>query len=676
MLRINRIRTEITTENGVYGCDIPFSVGLNFLSSEENTCGKSSILAAIYYCLGMEEILGGKGEKSLTSVFKTTIEDHGTLWSVLQSCVYLEINNGTDTVTLFRAAKMENRSSRIITVYFGNLDDIHSPDIQFKDTYVHFPLAAERVAGFHSFLEDFLHLKLPRVTSSDNRQRKLYLQLVFSCIFIEQKHGWSGLFSGMPILGIKESKKRVIEFILNLDTFEQDKLKEELRLEEANITQSWKSLYSTLQIAARRESCDLVNFPMQPKILSDIDIGRIAIQKNQRTISDVIISLKAERDSINVLKPKVIDNFDDFHAELKKTEESISEFNQQISQYRSQLLVETGTIESLEKSLETIEIDLVNNKDAARLRSLGSSLGFDFANDRCPVCHQKINDTLLPESITNPVMGIDANISHLEAQQKMLLFALESHRYSKSKLNDAILDLEKRILGLRHLAQSIRNDLYSVDDSYSETVIYKKVTFTQQIEALMSLQQLHANVIENLILLSSRWKAYLEKKKSAVDGRLTKADKEKLNLLKCYFINNLKAYGYKSIHNLDAITISDESYLPLFEGFDMKFDSSASDNIRVIWAFTMALLQVSLEKNGNHPCILIFDEPDQQSTVINDMKAFFDSILKLKGSCQVIIGLTLKDSDTKKVIEELQKDQCLQHIINHKAFYHLSQTAE
>ena len=108
----------------------------------------------------------------------------------------------------------------------------------------------------------------------------------------------------------------------------------------------------------------------------------------------------------------------------------------------------------------------------------------------------------------------------------------------------------------------------------------------------------------------------------------------------------------------------------------MKFDSSASDNIRVIWAFTMALLQVSLEKNGNHPCILIFDEPDQQSTVINDMKAFFDSILKLKGSCQVIIGLTLKDSDTKKVIEELPKDQCLQHIINHKAFYHLSQTAE
>ena len=30
----------------------------------------------------------------------------------------------------------------------------------------------------------------------------------------------------------------------------------------------------------------------------------------------------------------------------------------------------------------------------------------------------------------------------------------------------------------------------------------------------------------------------------------------------------------------------------------MKFDSSASDGIRVIWAFTMALLQVSIEKGG------------------------------------------------------------------------------
>lgn len=65
-------------------------------------------------------------------------------------------------------------------------------------------------------------------------------------------------------------------------------------------------------------------------------------------------------------------------------------------------------------------------------------------------------------------------------------------------------------------------------------------------------------------------------------------------------------------------------------GFDMKFDSSASDGIRVIWAFTMALLQVSIEKDGNHPGIIIFDEPLQQSIVPEDMKSFIESVLEIK----------------------------------------------
>ncbi|WP_257788845.1 hypothetical protein [Clostridium argentinense] len=41
---------------------------------------------------------------------------------------------------------------------------------------------------------------------------------------------------------------------------------------------------------------------------------------------------------------------------------------------------------------------------------------------------------------------------------------------------------------------------------------------------------------------------------------------------------------------MDEMKISEEKLLPIVNGFDMKFDSSASYNIRAIWAFTFALM--------------------------------------------------------------------------------------
>ena len=89
--------------------------------------------------------------------------------------------------------------------------------------YVHMPNAANNIKGFHNFLEKYIGIELPLVPANDGVDRKLYLQLVFAAMFIEQKNGWSGIYSGMPYLAIKDSKKRVTEFILGLSTFENER---------------------------------------------------------------------------------------------------------------------------------------------------------------------------------------------------------------------------------------------------------------------------------------------------------------------------------------------------------------------------------------------------------------------------------------------------------------------
>lgn len=674
MLRINRLRIEIRTKDKVFGLDERFGAGLNLITSDDNTRGKSSILAMIYYCLGFEEIIGGRGEKVLTAAFKSIIEDEKNAWPVLESGAYLEITNGIEVITIFRAAKMENRDNRLLSVYYSNLDNIYQPETQVEDMYVHMPNSAINKKGFHNYLETFLHIELPYVPATDDAVRKLYLQLIFSAMFIEQKHGWSDILSGMPILGIKESKKRVIEFILNLDTLDNEKKKDKLRSEEDNIKKEWNAVVRDVMLLVNRESCTITGIPVSPKILTDLDYSKIIIQKDSEHLDDYMQKLSNEYNALVALKPKIIDNFEELQIELSETENTMREYDRDIIKLRDLFESEYISIRRLQSNLEVIETDISNNKDAARLRDLGSELDLYTSKDVCPTCHQDISDSLLPLPKDMPIMSIDENIRHLNAQKDMLKFAKLSHENNIDKFQNSINLMEGSLFKLRSLAKSLRSDLYQTNDSFSEAIVYKRLNIESEINNLIRLKEYYSNYKATLEKLSDRWKDYLDKKEALPGNKYTERDIIKLNHLQRYFVDNIKTFGYKSVMNLNQVEISKENYLPAIEGFDMKFDSSASDHIRAIWAFTLTLLQTSIIDTGNHPGILIFDEPAQHSIVVSDLKEFFSSIINSLGVSQVIIGITVKDSDTLRVVNELPVEKYKMIKLPKKAFQELDKS--
>ena len=670
MFKINRLKVEIITDFGNYGIDEKFSSGLNFLASNDNTCGKSSVIEAIYYALGFEEIIGGKGEKVLTSVYKNFLEDGKDKIPVQESKVFLEITNGLEIVTLYRIAKDSNRDSKLITIYHSSMDKIYDDDTFIENKYVHMQQSATNNGGFHTFLEKFLNLSLPRVPSTDGKQRKLYLQLIFSCMFIEQKHGWGDIFSGIPLLGIKDSKKRVIEYVLNLETVNIENKKELLKFEEKRITSEWKMLIKEIQNAVDREFCFISDIPLEPCEFTLLTAEKIHIFKNDIEINEYIQGLKDSYNKIELMKPRVVDNFDDMQKELDKTEVDIQKFEKDVTDLRSLLSKEENMIEVLEKNLELVEIDLQNNKDAAKLKKLGAEIGSKLFDSKCPVCNQIISDSLLPIEENN-IMSIDENIRHLDAQKNMLLYAKGSHNANKVEIEKQLQFAIEKVISLRKLAIAIRDDIYSVSESVSESIVYKKMEILNNIEKLEILQKYIDKQIKSLLFLGKDWKTYLTEKKKIPKRKFTNSDFEKINVLKSHFVENLSKYGYKSIANMDAIQISEESYLPIIEEFDMKFDSSASDNIRAIWAYTIALMQTSIEKKGNHPGVVIFDEPNQHSIISEDMEKFFNSLIELGNNVQIIVGITIKDSDTRKEIEKLPNESYHLIEIANKAFQKL-----
>lgn len=659
MLKINRIKAISRTDGGEYGFDYTLSAGLNLISSAENTKGKSSAILTIYYCLGLEEIIGGKGKKILTSVYKTVVEgdDKGT-YNVLESEAWLEISNGIEVVTIKRAAEMFNRNENLITVYHSNMATAHDPKTYVEDMYVHSAYSTTSSKGFHAFLEKFIGFDLPTVPSNDGSEYKLYMQLLFSGMFIEQKRGWADLFSAMPVLGIKDAKKRVVEYILGLDTLSNERKRASLKTQEAEITHQWNLLISEVSALCTHENCKVHNLSMKPCILDEQDIAKVCvtvIESGNPVIQDKLNELETRLLQLTQKTPKIVENFDELQAELDTTEEAIASLSNELETNRRALLIENDVIRKLEANLQAISIDLQNNKDAQKLKKMGSDLDVSSFTGKCPVCGQTIQDSLLPIQNTTPLMSIEDNIHHLESQRAMVLFALTAHKKNRDTYEGNIQALSGRLFTLRRLAKSIRSDLYSVDDGLSETVVYERINIENRIQTLKQLITAVESRLTLLKELSSSWAKYVADKQTLPRTNFTDSDAHKVHVLETNFKRYLRAFNYKSVSSYDTIQISKENYLPTSEGFDMKFDSSASDNIRAIWAYTLALLRTSNEVGGNHPQVVMFDEPGQHSIVTHDMVSLFSEIIGMIGSNQVILGITLNDAEICNAVNEIKK---------------------
>lgn len=679
MLRINRIKGISKTADGDFGFDYTLKDSLNLISSKKNTRGKSSVIATIYYCLGFEEIVGGKGMKTLTSVYKNNlVDEEEKSHAVLESEAWLEITNGTDIVTILRSGKMESRNENLISVYYTDMNSIYDPDIYMEDMYIHSKNSTTSQKGFHSFLEKFIGFELPYVPTSDGKEYKLYMQVIFSGIFIEQKRGWADLFSAMPIMKIKDAKKRVIEYILALDTLSNEKNRAKLKHDENNITTDWKVLVNEIKTICARENCNVIGLSMTPKIL-DTDFNKsvqIRHIRDKENLSELINSLKLEKDNLVSKTPKISNNYEELQIELEKTDTQIQIFERELFGYEAEINVEKDTINKLAENLDIIQSDIQNNKDALKLKNMGSNLDVNSYKGMCPTCRQSIEDSLLPSQLEGQVMSIEENINHLKSQFDMISFALNGHKEKKYELEESRKELSSRLFILRRLAKSIRSDLYSVDEEVSESIVYKKVRLETDIQKYVGLLDEIDKKLTDLSELSSKWEKYLEDKEALPKNNFSVQDRIKIKTLETHFKEYLKAFNYNSASDLSAISISRDSYLPISEGFDMKFDSSASDNIRAIWAYTLSLLHTSNELGGNHPKIILFDEPAQHSIVTEDVVNLFNQVNKLPGEKQVLLGITLNDTDIREAVSSYEKEKINVIDVGTRSFKKVPETSQ
>jgi hypothetical protein len=187
-------------------------------------------------------------------------------------------------------------------------------------------------------------------------------------------------------------------------------------------------------------------------------------------------------------------------------------------------------------------------------------------------------------------------------------------------------ELEKingEISSLFESALRLQNTVMSPDGIIMEENLRKKINLENLIQ---SYSEGITAILQSRLELDKYIKEYkrlIESRRKLPQNILSASDSEKLYSLRGYVVQMLKSFGFSSFKP-DLIEISEETYLPTREGFDLGFDTSASDGIRIIWSYLIGLFKLSKDYDLNHPKILIFDEPRQQEA----KKVSFTELLK------------------------------------------------
>jgi len=135
---------------------------------------------------------------------------------------------------------------------------------------------------------------------------------------------------------------------------------------------------------------------------------------------------------------------------------------------------------------------------------------------------------------------------------------------------------------------------------------------------------------------ASEWKDVQERRAKLPKGALSERDEQKLDALQDSFHRQLVLYRMGSV-TVNDLRISQGSYEPEIAGLNLGADVSASDLIRLQWAYLLGLLEIGTLQSGNHPGLLILDEPQQQSVEEGSFLAMLEYASKVKKS-QIIIA--------------------------------------
>ncbi|MGA8352558.1 MAG: hypothetical protein WB698_00130 [Solirubrobacteraceae bacterium] len=305
-----------------------------------------------------------------------------------------------------------------------------------------------------------------------------------------------------------------------------------------------------------------------------------------------------------------------------------------------ELDADEADIRRIEERLESLRIDRQRHLDAERVVKLGGTPASELSDGHCPTCDQDWPVDLLGgrREDGEPVMAIAEHLLLIEQEQRSLQALLKGTNATLLERGARDRAVRQRLAELRADIRAHRETLLGDAKRPSVAAIREQLLLEDRLARLEAVRLDLVGIEEDLASLSEEYRGVHAALAEMSASDLSERDLERLAEFRDVFLDQLAGYGFRS---LDGVGLSEETYLPERKGFDLTHEVSASDTIRLIWAYLLGLMQTSEADGVNHPGLLVLDEPGQHDIEDESLAAFLARAARsIKTGGQVIVTIT------------------------------------
>lgn len=608
--------------------------------------GKTTATNAILYALGMEALITERHQVPLTAAMTHQLQDPaGRTLSVSESVVLLEIENDRGQVaTVERDAKRQSGDTRTIRVWDARRVTAPTPDDSYRDMLARVKGSGVGEMAIGQWLEEFIGWDLPVIVMPDGAERRLYPELIMPLMFVEQRGGWRGVQAAMPTYGIPDVRKRAREYILGLTVYERQRRRLELRREADELKREWATTVRDAEVRFGGAGIRLhASAVVDPDFGENTPIRTVDL-RSSRPLTDELAAVLAELAQLS--KPPDTERSD---ATLSSDDARLQELESQLqaamldARQRERDVVRLRREQAgLAEQLERLEEDLTRNKDAERLQGFGGDPWTEDNRD-CPTCHQHLPPTLVG-TLDRPTMTVEQNIAYIQ-QQREVVEAAQARAAAEIELTvDQQAAARKAIDDTRAEVRALRDALVRATGVPSAADVQRRLNLDRHAEDLAAAEVDLGVLRDDLSAIAARASANRAAATALPSGTLTAEDEHRLEHLEQVFLDQLRLYQPESVP-LGDLGISRDSYLPAAGNVDLGFQISASDSIRLIWAYLLGLLETSRSVPTPHPGLVIFDEPKQQSAAERSLAMLLKRAADARAYGQQVLFATSEPRD-------------------------------